>query len=126
MQTESILVNINADMLLVMSTAKSFCIVDLAGTTKSTTSGRRNDIDTPFYRLERSVDVLCKEDRFGGMKIVETCRQQLPVVALVASGDTPGDSIASHPTTASFLFPYLSIVLSSRDAFLLVSVSSLP
>ena len=93
---EFILVHINADMLLVMSTAMSFYVVDLACTSKSTSS---NGNDTLSYRLESSVDVLCKEDRFGGMKIVETCRQQLPVVALVASGDTPGDHypIPCHP-----------------------------
>ena len=91
-------VSIKPDMLLVMSTSTSFYIVDLAPSEKTWTAGNINDSDKhssssqlPSYRLDSTMVILCKEDRFGGMKIVETCRNQLPLVALVASGDTPGD-----------------------------------
>eukprot|EP01036_Dinobryon_divergens_P022256 gene22256-30498_t len=86
-------------MLLVTSTSTSFYIVDLAPSDKTLTAGHNNDSNkhsssppSLSYRLDSTVVILCKEDRFGGMKIIETCRNQLPLVALVASGDTPGTS----------------------------------
>jgi len=80
---ERLIFNNFKDGILCTSTATTFHIFD------SNFCHSSSEFQANMNRLDKFVQIV-KEDSLGGMKIIETSRNFLPIVALVSSGDVPG------------------------------------